>query len=79
MTNEKKKIILLALVAVIMTGCDINPDGSANIRREDYGLFRIDSCEYISTQRGFSHKGNCKFCAERRKQELEQLVKELKE
>lgn len=74
-----KKIILLALVAIILAGCDINPDGSANTRRENYSLFRLDSCEYIAAHGGFSHKGNCKFCAERRKQELKQLVKELKE
>lgn len=76
-----KKIILLALVSIIMAGCDMNPDGSINIntRRDNYILFRIDSCEYISLHGSFSHKGNCKFCAERRKQELEQLVKKLKE
>jgi len=79
MTNEKKKIILLALVAIIMAGCDINPDGSTNLRREDCNLYRFDSCEYIAIRGIFSHKGNCKFCAERRKQELKQLVKELKE
>ena len=29
--------------------------------------------------KGFlAHKGNCKFCAERRKQELKELIKELK-
>jgi hypothetical protein len=41
----------------------------------------IDSCEYligsISTGYGgygyFSHKGNCKYCAERRKRELQNL------
>lgn len=27
----------------------------------------------------FSHKGNCRFCKERRQKELEQLILELKE
>lgn len=41
----------------------------------------IDSCEYLissrnETSKGFgylSHKGNCKYCAERRKRELQNL------
>lgn len=41
----------------------------------------IDSCEYLigRTCRGYdgygymSHKGNCKYCAERRKRELQKL------
>ena len=41
----------------------------------------IDSCEYLIGSRyessvgyGYlSHKGNCKYCAERRKQELQNL------
>lgn len=43
----------------------------------------IDSCEYLigrklSGDYGFgylSHKGNCKYCAERRKQELQNVNK----
>ena len=47
-----------------------------------FNIIIIDSCEYIN--RGvyggavLVHKGNCKFCAERRKQELKELIKELK-
>jgi hypothetical protein len=44
----------------------------------------IDSCEYLfyrdygqSSSAGFlAHKGNCKYCAERRRKELEKLLKE---
>lgn len=43
----------------------------------------IDSCEYLIGSRcapyagyGYlSHKGNCKYCAERRKQELQNINK----
>lgn len=35
-----------------------------------------DYCEICGT---LAHKGNCRFCAERRKQELESLVEQLKE
>ena len=49
------------------------PTGYVN----EFSIIEIDSCEYLirSTQYyGFmSHKGNCKYCAERRKKELEKL------
>lgn len=34
-----------------------------------YSTIMIDSCEYIVWNQGLAHKGNCKFCAERRKKE----------
>ena len=33
----------------------------------------IDSCEYITWNQGLAHKGNCKFCAERRKKENQDI------
>jgi len=51
----------------------------------------IDSCEYIEcysiggtqsmvwTEPIYIHKGNCKYCAERRKKEQEELIRKLKE
>ena len=57
-----------------------------------YSVIIVDSCEYIEktddyhvggdcgVKAGYvAHKGNCRFCAERRKQELELLVKQIKE
>lgn len=57
----------------------------------DYSVIIIDSCEYIEKTDNFAigadwgakagyvaHKGNCRFCAERRKQELKSLVEQLK-
>jgi hypothetical protein len=81
-----KKIILLALTALMMAGCDVKqPDGT--YRTDYYRTYIIDSCEYVgyvaSSQYDFlSHKGNCRFCEERdsikwekRKKELEELFK----
>ena len=60
-------------------------------RWEGYSVIIVDNCEYIvktidaykgsrtATQSGYlAHKGNCRFCAERRKQELQELVEQLK-
>lgn len=76
-----KKIILLALTALMMIGCDYqNPDGSFDTSKSlTMETIVIDSCEYISGYYKLAHKGNCKFCAERRKMELEELVIKLKE
>ena len=59
------------LVAVIFCGCG---NGENSVKGEiEYRTVVVDSCEYIvkynGYQRGymFSHKGNCKFCAERSK------------
>ena len=76
-----KKIILLALAALMVVGCDYqNPDGSYDTSRSlMFGTTVIDSCEYISGHYRLAHKGNCRFCAERRKKELKELVEQLKE
>lgn len=84
-----KKIILLALTALMMVGC---------YRVEAYNDKQIDlvgdykikiivyqGCEYVvmdshyQTRSVVTHKGNCRFCKERRQKELEELVKQLKE
>ena len=39
-----------------------------------------DSCEYvrINDYHVYAHKGNCRFCADRRRRELKDLVEQLK-
>jgi len=78
-----KKIFLLALITLIV-GCrnKKNPDGTYTVNEPR--TYTIDSCEYIGYL-GFgngdviAHKGNCRFCKERRQKELEELIKQLKE
>lgn len=46
------------------------------------GVVAIDSCEYVgklnwSEMDFLSHKGNCKFCAQRREIEQQKLVEEI--
>jgi hypothetical protein len=55
-------------------------------RLNGFYVIVIDSCEYlgrevyIGNQIGqFAHKGNCKYCAKRHKQELKELVEQLKD
>jgi hypothetical protein len=76
-----KKIILLALTALMMVGCDWNSDYEVNPHKDGilYGVIVIDSCEYIRGTSRLAHKGNCRFCKERRQKELEELVEQLNE
>lgn len=81
-----KKIILLALTALMVVGCEmkqttenIEAPFGGNIATTAYQTILIDSCEYIVGHSRMAHKGNCRFCKERRQNELEELFKELKE
>ncbi len=78
-----KKLILLALLAVIMEGCLW--DG-CEVEKSSMNYVDIiyDSCEYVYSNISdkMAHKGNCKFCAERdsikwekRKAEIVELLK----
>lgn len=78
-----KKFILLALTALMMLGCDQQKKAN-DITKNDFGVCIYDSCEYLIRISGYYkgclvHKGNCRFCKERRQKELEDLVIKLKE
>ena len=81
-----KKIILLALTALVMVGCtDKKEEVVKNMSVDGYILKEIDSCEYFIVHvspymDGYLplHKNNCRFCKERRQKELEELVEQLK-
>lgn len=40
----------------------------------NFSTIIIDSCEYIQGASQLAHKGNCKFCEQRRKAELINLL-----
>ena len=83
-----KKIILLALATLLMVGCEYKTDAEIAETKHlnGFNIVVIDSCEYLEKSKSvgnygfgyFAHKGNCRFCAERKKQELEALVEQLK-
>lgn len=64
------------LASLMLFSCYENEQKEQEIREnwKDYAVIVIDSCEYIiksssDSYRGFgymAHKGNCKFCKERR-------------
>lgn len=75
-----KKIILLALTALVMAGCgDYKGENQKSISIVGYSDVDIDSCQYVIGYNVLAHKGNCRFCKKRRQKELEELVIKLKE
>lgn len=62
-----KKLVLLALSVMIMTGCDKSISSV-----DGYDIVIVDSCEYIRNENFYGrvivHKGNCKFCQQRMRQ-----------
>lgn len=78
-----KKIILFAFTVLIMFGCTTEKDSNGNIAvntgtTNNPDILMIDSCEYVHWGYGLAHKGNCRFCKERRQKELKELVEQLK-
>jgi hypothetical protein len=74
----KKLLTMLAFSAILIACAETNADGSIKL---DEGIDNpstrvIDSCEYIVWGHGLAHKGNCKFCAERRRNELKKIIEE---
>jgi hypothetical protein len=85
-----KKIILLAFVTLMMVGCDYQVKDGHSKQINLVGDYQVKTivyqgCEYVVMESYWykrsviSHKGNCRFCAERRKKELKELVEQLKE
>ena len=76
-----KKIILLALTTLVMVGCGFSVEEDTKRCTEHYHVIILDSCEYYSNTSNFdlTHKGNYRFCKERRQNELKELVEQLKE
>ena len=79
---KKIKLILLIVITILLSSCynDRNPDGSYIIHTDGYypygqvcSVTLIDEngekCEYILYDHGITHKGNCKYCKERKDKE----------
>ena len=79
-----KKIMLLTFTALMMVGCEYQTDVKIDEAKHLNGfkIVVIDSCEYLKNDEWvgnqgygyFAHKGNCRFCKERRQKELENLL-----
>lgn len=66
-----KKYIFI-LLTIILVSCSDNKTGSTYSTGNGSGfhVIIIDSCEYIDGPYRLAHKGDCKFCKERRLKEM---------
>lgn len=72
-----KKLLFIALLAMIMVGCEsTNNDRNyaTDERGYTYRVSVIDSCEYFVAIHYMVHKGNCKFCAERNRKMIKAQI-----
>lgn len=82
-----KKIILLAFAAFLVVGCMKTKENGEPVLSDYYRQHSVenpfiqvlDSCEYVCWSSRMAHKGNYRFCKERRQKELKELVEQLKE
>lgn len=76
---------MLATLAIVSCEKKTEAEIEEAKRLNGFNIVVVDSCEYlIKTETGgyqgygyFAHKGNCRFCKERRQKELKELIKRL--
>lgn len=78
---KKLLIALSVILTTTLAGCVTNPDNILPVEGDQSTskchVVVIDSCEYIQWGYGLSHKGNCKYCAERRRKEYEAFLEDI--
>lgn len=72
-----KKILIFILGVILMCGCAESDHSYDDKMPFLNGVVVIDSCEYIQGSYSLTHKGNCKYCAARRKAEMEEVINNL--
>lgn len=78
-----KKLILFLFITIMFISCNSDIDKTKpTYNINEYKVIEVDSCEYLKRDKGYNgylaHKGNCKYCAERRKKEIAELIEQLK-
>lgn len=76
-----RRLLFVIVAMMLCVSCaPKNEDGSIRLdskNANDPHVVVIDSCEYIKWGYGLTHKGNCKFCAERREKEYEVFLEDI--
>lgn len=79
-----KKLLLLMFTTIIIVGCETESNykvtKSPKVNEVGLSVIEYDSCEYVKGGGGIgnssylAHKGNCKYCKERRKKEFYEMI-----
>ena len=65
-------------VQVSMSHAPMNHEPMICDVADGYSMIVIDSCEYIESFNRLVHKGNCRFCVERHRNELKEIIELIK-
>lgn len=64
-------VCIISAILVVLTSCEVRTEKVIDNYGAKWTVLEIDSCEYLYDfygRAGFlAHKGNCKYCEERRK------------
>lgn len=73
---KKYVLLLFAAAATMFVSCGTSVERDQKMCEENYHVIVLDSCEYYSNDKRWdlTHKGNCKYCAERRRNEMVELA-----
>ena len=75
--------IFICIFIVIFICSRSQEDVARSVTSDDFAVIEYDSCEYVIRSAGYqgflAHKGNCKYCAKRRKHELQDVIKAMEE
>ena len=81
-----KQLVVLFIIGIILgvlivwmdeSGHKFDPNNIPEekiLPQSDISYCVIDSCEYITWGHKMAHKGNCRFCAERHRSGLKEIV-----
>lgn len=63
-----KKLLPILFALALFESCKNADDIDPPLNKSSYYISIIDSCEYVNIigRYGFCHKGNCKFCVQRK-------------
>ena len=77
-----KKILFLVCIAFLTASCEDQflkdvkfTKGRPHLR--GLAVFEYDSCEYVLVYKSVTHKGNCKYCKQRRDRAEQQAIPEV--
>jgi hypothetical protein len=68
------KKILFILATVLLCSCEKTTTVYSNKSNLPWDVVEIDSCEYIKDGYRLAHKGNCKYCRERNRKMIKDIL-----
>lgn len=65
-----KQTAIAFVIMALLSSCSQNEPKitQTNVDGTRFAVMELDGCEYIICKNAMAHKGNCKYCEQRRKQ-----------